>query len=69
MKEGMIEIKGKRGVLRVEIGDERDFYREFTVCANLVVIASSEEEAIEKVKEGMIEDITIIDVLTGYWGG
>ena len=45
-------------------------YKAYKVNCNVIVTASDEEEAIEKVKEGMIEDITVIDVLTGSgWGG
>jgi len=48
---------------------KRILSKEYTVNANLYVVASSMEEAIEKVKNGEIHDVVIIDVLNEEWGG
>ena len=57
-----------KGVIRYEVGNEKDFEREYVVNANLIVMAMDEDEAIEKVKQGMIEDITIVNIIDGEWG-
>jgi len=48
---------------------ERILEREYTVNLNAYVVATSRQEAIEKVKNGEIHDILIIDVLDEEWGG
>ena len=43
--------------------------KEYTVNCNIVVVADGEKDAIEKVIEGEFDDMTIVDVLNGEWGG
>ena len=41
--------------------------KEYTLIANITVVAFSEQEAIEKARNGEIVDVDIVDVLRGVW--
>ena len=41
--------------------------KEYTILANLTIVAYSEEEAIAKAKNGEILEIDVVDVLKGVW--
>ena len=56
-------MKGKN----VVVVEDEITEKEYTLIANITVVAFSEQEAIEKARNGEIVDVDIVDVLRGVW--
>ena len=51
----------------VVVVEDEAIEKEYTLIANITVVAFSEQEAIEKARNGEIVDVDIVDVLRGVW--